>query len=155
MTRTRRRLRVVVIVLVSTLLVLTAASLGYNAVTTPPGTLPPLAGGDVQVSGTRVHYQQWGDHGRPLVLVHGFFESSVVWGPVAQRLARDHRVYAVDLAGYGYTEYNGRYGLDDQVELVDGFIRTLGLSQPILVGTPWALRSSAGSRCAILAMSVG
>lgn len=132
--RTPRRLRTLLVVLVASWLVMTGVSLGFNALTTAPRTLRALEGDDVQVGDTRVHYQQWGTQGRPIVLIHGFFESAVVWAPAAHALARDHRVYAMDLAGYGYSDYNGRYTLDDEVALVAGFTKALGLRRPILVG---------------------
>ncbi|SDB89995.1 Pimeloyl-ACP methyl ester carboxylesterase [Raineyella antarctica] len=120
--------------MVAVLALVTVTSLVFNAVTTPPPTLPAPSGADLVVGGTRVHYQRWGTHGPPLVLVHGFAESSVAWGPAAELLARDHVVYAVDLAGYGYTDFTGRYALGDQVDLVDAFVRRLGLDHPVLIG---------------------
>lgn len=40
----------------------------------------------------------------PVVLVHGTPFSSYVWRAVARTLAREHRVYVWDLAGYGASE---------------------------------------------------
>lgn len=91
-------------------------------------------GSDVMVGSARVHYQQWGSTGTPVVLVHGFAESSVSWTPTAELLARSHAVYAVDLAGNGYTDYTGHYTLDDEIDLVSGFITALHLDRPTLVG---------------------
>ncbi len=115
-------------------MLVTATSLVFNAVTAPPATFAAASGADVTVGATRVHYQRWGTAGSPLVLVHGFVESSVAWSPAAELLARDHVVYAVDLAGNGYTAYTGHYALTDEVALVDGFIHALGLDRPVLVG---------------------
>lgn len=113
-------------------LVLTIVSLTFNALTTPPRTTSAPAGQDVEVNGARVHYQQWGGSGSPIVLVHGFFESSVAWEAAADHLAERHRVYAVDLAGAGYSQYTGRYSLKDQTALVSGFITRLGLGRAAL-----------------------
>lgn len=113
---------------------ITVLSVGFNLATTPPDTLPARSGADVELAGTTVHYQQWGSTGRPILLVHGFAESSVSWQPMAELLSADHTVYALDLAGSGYTSRNGKYTLDDQVELVTGFINGLGLNKPVLVG---------------------
>lgn len=129
-----RALRFLLALMVGLVLVVTLVSLGFNAWTAPPRTLPAPEGSDVTVGGVRVHYRQWGTTGRPVVLVHGFAESTAAWGPTAQFLARDHVVYAVDLAGYGYTEYTGHYTLPDEVGLVDGFVRALSLDHPVLVG---------------------
>ncbi|QGF23730.1 alpha/beta fold hydrolase [Raineyella fluvialis] len=129
-----RATRALVGSVVGFVVLVTLASVVFNAVSRPASTLAAPSGADVTVDGTRVHYQRWGSQGTPIVLVHGFAESTLVWGPAAEVLARDHVVYAVDLAGYGYTEYSGHYTLDDQVALVDGFVRAMGLDHPILVG---------------------
>lgn len=116
------------------LVALTIACQLVNWATEPPDTLAAPDGEDVQVNGMRVHYREWGTSGPALLLVHGYAEHTAVWGPVATRLASDHRVVAVDLAGFGYTEYTGRYALVDQVAMVDGLITALALDKPILVG---------------------
>jgi pimeloyl-[acyl-carrier protein] methyl ester esterase len=41
--------------------------------------------------------------GSPVVLLHGWALHSGLWGALPQRLARQHRVYAVDLPGHGYS----------------------------------------------------
>lgn len=40
-------------------------------------------------------------HGFPVVLLHGFPQTHLMWDKVARDLARDHTVIAVDLRGYG------------------------------------------------------
>jgi haloacetate dehalogenase len=47
-----------------------------------------------------IHAQVGGD-GPPLLLLHGFPQSHLMWHPVAERLARSHTVVAADLPGYG------------------------------------------------------
>lgn len=132
--RLRRFLRRSFIVCVIGFLVLTLASVVYNAVTTPPATLPAPDGADVVVDGVRVHYREWGSAGPAVVLVHGFAESTVSWQPVAELLAVDHHVVALDLAGFGYTDYSGKYSTEDEAALVVGLIKHLRLDRPVLVG---------------------
>ena len=47
-----------------------------------------------------IHAQVGGD-GPPLLLLHGFPETHLMWHPVARRLAGSHTVVAADLPGYG------------------------------------------------------
>lgn len=76
----------------------------------PHVTIPPIAepwGGrsrTVDLGGT-VHYVDFDGpaHAPALVMVHGLGGSHVNWLPLADRLRADHRVYAVDLAGFGFT----------------------------------------------------
>ena len=48
------------------------------------------------------HYAEWGT-GQPLVLLHGLGMSHYAWTPVAPLLARERRVIAFDIAGFGRT----------------------------------------------------
>lgn len=44
---------------------------------------------------------QHGDHGPPLIILHGLFGSGRNWGAIAKRLARSYTVYALDLPNHG------------------------------------------------------
>ena len=59
-----------------------------------------------EVDGVRVHYQEAGDPGQPpMILIHGFASSNLVWSKVFLELAAaGFRVIAPDLLGYGYSE---------------------------------------------------
>jgi pimeloyl-ACP methyl ester carboxylesterase len=50
-----------------------------------------------------VHYADFGGAGEPMVLIHGLGGSHLNWMAVGDALARDHRVYAPDLRGFGLT----------------------------------------------------
>ena len=54
----------------------------------------------VEVNGIRMHYLQAGS-GEPVVLLHGFAETSHMWRPLIKELAKNHTVIAPDLRGYG------------------------------------------------------
>ena len=53
-----------------------------------------------QVNGFRMHYLRGGS-GSPVVLLHGFPQTSAEWKPQLQALAKHHTVIAVDLRGTG------------------------------------------------------
>ena len=55
---------------------------------------------EVEVNGTTIHYLAAGD-GDLVILVHGFAQSSHMWLPLIDKLARNHRVIAPDLRGTG------------------------------------------------------
>ena len=80
-------------------------------------------------------YRSWGRRGSPIVLVGGFLEPSFVWEDVGPLLARaGHRVYALDLDGFGYSERRGPWTLGEWADQVQGFMRALGISRPVVVG---------------------
>ncbi|QPV61787.1 alpha/beta fold hydrolase [Halosimplex litoreum] len=90
------------------------------------------------VDGYRVHYLAAGDPADPpLVLLHGGIvdAASVSWGAVLGPLARDYRVVAPDLLGYGRSaKPDVTYSLDTHVEVVEAFVETVGLDRPAVAG---------------------
>ncbi|GAA3172129.1 hypothetical protein GCM10020255_061430 [Rhodococcus baikonurensis] len=60
----------------------------------------------VSVDGTSIVYRVTGNSaGTPLVLLHGWAQSSQCWGEqVLADLAADYRLIAVDLRGHGYSD---------------------------------------------------
>jgi len=131
--RWRRRARRAGIVLAAVLVVLTVASLGINALTAGRAAVPAgltfVPAADVP---TRI--RTWGTTGSPVVLVHGAAETADTWDAVARQLAGTHRVYALDLDGWGYSHRVAPYDLDHQTRQLLGLLDTLGLVRPVLVG---------------------
>ncbi len=54
--------------------------------------------------GCRIRYQQAGETGPALVLIHGFGASSIHWRKNLPELGRAHRVFAIDLLGFGQSD---------------------------------------------------
>lgn len=70
--------------------------------TTPPGaTVPGVTHHYAEVNGTRLHYAAAGTDGSPVLLVHGFPETWWAFHRLVPLLAESHRVFAVDLRGFG------------------------------------------------------
>jgi pimeloyl-ACP methyl ester carboxylesterase len=55
----------------------------------------------VRVNGTELHYVSAGTEGSPVVLVHGFPETWWTFRKLIPLLSEHHRVFAVDLRGFG------------------------------------------------------
>ena len=132
----RRWLRWTVRVLVALFVLGTLFSLVYNLATNgdqkPASALYP--GPYVQIDGRAVAYRELGRQGSPIILLGGFAEPSWVWKQVGQRLALGHRVYALDLPPFGYSERKGPYSLAGWTKLVRDFSTHFGLRRPIIVG---------------------
>lgn len=94
---------------------------------------------DVDVNGTRIHAAVGGD-GPPVLMLHGYPQSHVMWHRVAPELAARHTVVLADLRGYGdsskpasqpdHSSYSKRAMAEDQV----GLMRALGFETFALVG---------------------
>jgi pimeloyl-ACP methyl ester carboxylesterase len=94
------------------------------------------AGDFVRAGGQLVHAEQAGE-GEPVVLLHGFGASSYSWRKVIPALAAGHRVVAIDLNGFGYTQRPraaAAYTREGQVELVLGVMDALGIDRAHVFG---------------------
>ena len=114
----------------------TVGSLVYNAATSGRDVAAAklYSGPWAEVDGTQLAYRRWGTHGAPIVLLGGFIEPSWVWHEVGPILGRTHRVYALDLPPFGYSQRRGPYTLARWTQLVEGFDRRLGLRRVVVVG---------------------
>jgi pimeloyl-ACP methyl ester carboxylesterase len=63
--------------------------------------LPGITHHYAEVNGTRLHYVTSGTSGSPVLLVHGFPETWWAFRKLIPLLAASHRVFAVDLRGFG------------------------------------------------------
>ena len=71
-----------------------------------------------QVNGTELHYVAAGTEGFPVLLVHGFPETWWTFHKLIPLLATSHRVYAVDLRGFGDSD-NGPGAYDSRASAED------------------------------------
>jgi pimeloyl-ACP methyl ester carboxylesterase len=87
-----------------------------------------------QVGDVRLHYLRAGD-GPPVVLLHGWPQTSHCWRLVLPALARDHTVVAPDLRGYGRSD-KPRSGFDKRTMAADvsALITGLGFDSAVVVG---------------------
>src|SRR3954470_22181553 len=86
-------------------------------------------------TGEATIFTRWSGSGPPILLLHGFPETHVMWRDVAPLLARDFTVVCADLRGYGqsgcpassldHAPYAKRAMARDMVQMMDrlGFAR--------------------------------
>lgn len=127
-----RIIRWILIAILGLVVALTLASVIYNASTADASVPVSTLWHGKTIDGTA--YRQWGTSGTPIVLIGGFLEASFVWEQVAPLLAQGHRVYALDLDGFGYTVRRGPWTLQHWGDQVQAFCKALGLVKPIVVG---------------------
>ncbi len=95
----------------------------------------------IEVDGVRVHYQEVGEPtAPPMILIHGFAASNLVWSKVFLELAAaGFRVIAPDLPGYGYSGKPRQleYTIVRQAEIVVAFMERLEIDRGVLVGSSY------------------
>jgi pimeloyl-ACP methyl ester carboxylesterase len=86
------------------------------------------------VDGVTLHYLT-GGHGAPLILLHGYAETSRMWRPIIPALAKRFMVIAPDLPGIGDSEIPAS-GLDMKAAAIriHALARSLGVQKAEVVG---------------------
>lgn len=99
----------------------------------------------VSVDGLRLHHTDHGggDHSAgddpQLLLLHGVTGHAAVWNAVAPALTGLGRVRALDLRGFGESQWSpgGDYGTDAHASDVIGVLDALGVTTATLIGSSW------------------
>src|SRR5271168_4493617 len=94
----------------------------------------PVAARDAEVQGVKLHYLTSG-HGAPLLLLHGYAETSLMWRPIMPALAERFTVIAPDLPGIGDSAIPAD-GLNMKAAAVriHGLMSSLGFQKAEVVG---------------------
>ncbi len=88
----------------------------------------------LRVGDNQAHYLKAGS-GPPVVLIHGGASDSRDWEGTMAALSHRYSLYAPDLIGFGLSDRNkDGYYLSDFSDFILGFMETLGLEHPVLVG---------------------
>ncbi len=80
-----------------------------------------------------IHYETLG-RGRPLIFLHGWVGSWRYWIPMMQAASLNFRAYALDLFGFGDSAKNNCYAVEQQSEMINGFLDKMGIGRVALVG---------------------
>jgi pimeloyl-ACP methyl ester carboxylesterase len=94
--------------------------------------------GFVNLAGARVHYLSAGEHGSPVVLLHGggVDSAALSWKRALPALAASHRVFAPEMPGYGESDRPAHFThtLDTYVALLLQFMDALEIDKAHLAG---------------------
>jgi non-heme chloroperoxidase len=122
--------------LLALLILLTSHNLRADELVPPPNKITPIHSPD----GVTFQAYEWGNpSGRPIVFIHGIYQSALSWikqiGDTA--LAAKYRLIAIDLRGHGASDKpdgpdfyrDGKRWADDMTALLDA----LNLRKPVMV----------------------
>jgi 4,5:9,10-diseco-3-hydroxy-5,9,17-trioxoandrosta-1(10),2-diene-4-oate hydrolase len=89
----------------------------------------------INVGNFKIRYWALGDKGTPLILIHGLGASADIWMYNVEALAKQHRVFALDLVGFGRSDKPGpSFSPFDYTFFLDDFIHTLNIDRVSVVG---------------------
>jgi pimeloyl-ACP methyl ester carboxylesterase len=93
-----------------------------------------IASRTAEIDGARLHYMTAG-HGTPLILLHGYAETSLMWRPIIPALAARFTVIAPDLPGIGDSDIPAD-GLDMKSAAIriHDLAKSLGVQKAEVVG---------------------
>jgi pimeloyl-ACP methyl ester carboxylesterase len=87
-----------------------------------------------EVSGVKLHYLTAGE-GSPILLLHGYAQTSRMWLPLISKLATQHRVIAPDLRGFGDSaKPETGYDKKTLAQDIHGLLRSLGIQKVAVAG---------------------
>ncbi len=93
----------------------------------------------VHVEGARLHLLEVGRGGRPVLLLHGVLGHAWMWHAVAPRLEGAGRVLALDLRGYGDSQWapDGEYTTETHAADVAAVLEQVAGERADVVGFSW------------------
>jgi pimeloyl-ACP methyl ester carboxylesterase len=98
------------------------------------GQQPQIESRSAEANGVRLNYLVVGQ-GDPVLLLHGFGQSSHMWRPLMRELAKDHTVIAADLRGAGQSDAPEEgYTKSSMARDVHALMTGLGYDEVSLVG---------------------
>ena len=128
--RTSGRNRVGEMASVITMLLLACSPLPATAGKVPAG----FTERDAEVNGVRIHYFI-GGKGSPVVLLHGYAQTSHMWNQIMPLLAQNHTVIVPDLRGAGgSSKPESGYGKKNMAVDIHDLVTSLGFKRASVVG---------------------
>ncbi len=90
----------------------------------------------IYYKGGKIFYSDTGaSSGTPLVLLHGYLESSEIWSGFTKRLSSDFRVISIDLPGHGSSSiYSECHTMEFMAEAVNEVLAGLDVSKAFITG---------------------
>jgi pimeloyl-ACP methyl ester carboxylesterase len=109
-------------------------SVGFSVSTQANAQDETIASRTAEINGAKLHYLTAG-HGTPLILLHGYAETSLMWRPIIPALAKRFTVIAPDLPGIGDSDIPAD-GLDMKSAAIriHDLAKSLGVQKAEVVG---------------------
>ena len=88
----------------------------------------------ITIKNVSTYYEVHGT-GSPVILLHGWGQSTEAFKPVTEHLKETHQVYVLDFPGFGQSEEPSTvWGVFEYTQFLEEFISTLQLKNPTIFG---------------------
>ncbi|WP_422738137.1 alpha/beta fold hydrolase [Micromonospora sp. WMMD729] len=94
----------------------------------------PTIRGFFEVKGRQLSHLDFGGPGTPLLALHAHYNEASAFAPLAEALAPEWRVIALDQRGHGASDRTGSYERDDYVADVAAFHQRLEVGPVAVLG---------------------
>lgn len=84
--------------------------------------------------GSRIYYEQHGENGPAVFLLHGLASSSRSWGSLIKALKPAYRVFTLDFPGHGQSDHWNQYTFDGLVHVTNTLMEASGISRAVFIG---------------------
>lgn len=79
-------------------------------------------------------YRKYGEHGTPLVILHGLYGASDNWVSIARQLSVHFQVYVIDQRNHGQSPHSDSMNYSDMVDDLHAFFEAQGISKAHVIG---------------------
>ena len=96
----------------------------------------------IDIEDIKLCYEVAGE-GKPVIILHGWGCSKDTVQSITDHISKTHRVYALDMPGFGETPPPSEvFGIEQYTQVVEKFCRKLNIENPILIGHSFGGRIS-------------
>ncbi|MDL1897754.1 alpha/beta fold hydrolase, partial [Anaerolineae bacterium CFX7] len=88
----------------------------------------------ISIPNQTIYYAARGQHGAPLVFIHGAGDNHLLWNDALVAAANASRAYALDLPGHGRSSGSGCATILDYANVVREFLDAAEIARAIFVG---------------------
>ena len=95
----------------------------------------------INIQGIDLHYEVYGDSGRPVVLLHGWGQNTEMMAFIGEYLKSHFIVYNLDFPGFGQSkEPPEPWGSEDYCEFLRAFLTEMKVEDPIFIAHSFGCR---------------
>ena len=95
----------------------------------------------IQIDDIDLHYESYGDKGKPVILLHGWGQNTEMMAFIGEFLKSHFIVYNLDMPGFGKSgDPKEAWGSFEYCQFLRNFCETMQIEDPIIIGHSFGCR---------------